>query len=509
MIPYKVTLTIGTTTYVSDSSVDQDPNAPAIVVDPLILDWSTLEGEWPPQPNPSTLTVNLRSSKAGLPPLETGTTVKCIVSLNDGTWFDYLEFQGTIGSVDVDAVDSSIRPLGVTIVSTDLDTVLGETYVSDTPWTAFQLLDESATGRVKAIENLAAAAGVTITDPGSVAATGRGIGRGVIAASLRDLVNEICACAWSPGAVCIYGVDVAGVVYPAGTVYHSLRYKSGMWAVGPLLWTLAGGVVSLTMSPWRTAFPNAATGTTVEDFIDGCSVIDACHIATDSLRYHRDRAKAPTVVELAAEDSASAGRTVTHPQRIAKYGRITKRLTSLFAYTTSGNQLDSAAAAMIGDEATADDWQLDRLTVRVDKIPTDQVRSILYGGYGEVSWFPRRFVQPSGSQAALKRAWPYGRQVVVINPDPAITLSARAYLTGLLSGATATIAGGRLELSARLAPGMPSREIRSSLSYDGRSPTWQHLADNLTVFNTHWKTTTPYIDPALSWVDLRLSRLPT
>lgn len=511
MSEYRVEVAIGDTwTITADSTVAADPNADIQITDPFGAIWAIPDGErFPAQPDPMRLVINLYGLASALPPLETGTPVVATVYLDDGIEeFAYLEFHGKLGQVDLKPVLGAVtRKVRATLVAVDDDTDLTEAPITGT-WASGADLGD----RVDDLIVLAAAQGIDVSNPQFLGDALPGTAREAQAEPLLTLLDEIAAAEYTPRFVMTYGVDVAGVTYPAGTIYHSARAVAKWVTDGPFILVDAAGTVGLVADPYRVPHdPDVDPNVSVEGPQELASVVDGCYIRADSLAYHRDKSKAPTVLELYADQPTARTSTATHIGRRARFGSILMRAASPYANVPNSEYLAPGLAAyLLGDEATSDDWQLDALTLLVSVIPDAELRAMIHGGYGEVSWFPRRRLQPQNTSAAYKRATVYARQVVVTNPADEWNLTGRDYLAGQLAGAALTIDAGKVTVTGRLRPGIHLPDQAGfPTDLNPRRLSWEHLAADPTIGAMDWTGPAQHIDPAITWVDLRLSRLDT
>ena len=534
MTAYRATLTLGGPggwTMVSDSTVPVDPTAGVWVLDGMRQAW-TMPDEWPAQPDPGSCQFTVAAiDPVGLPPMLVGTPVRLeVVADYAGEEYLLTTFHGrvsdatarptTLPVVDpLTGVQETVAALAVEFVAVDYLADLAEDYIGAQPWP-----EEYPADRV---DRIFTAAGLQWIDLYTFNTfdvfKALDVDHQPVAAVIESHFSQVA----DPGGV-LDSADAAGwsrpivvpVVAPAGggtwPGYDGTVPEGTVgWAVvglderatlhgGQMRLALAGGVLGLEVDPESNPLqPTAGT-----DYV-GVEI---------SMKRSKGQANNRVIVsgdfealfgELGPDSGAMLSVPTVEaefPDIVASRGPITKTADSTFRYYHSATRM---AAMYLGDRAElAGRWGVEEFTIYASDIPT--AAAAREAGLSRLLP-PYEQGVPGYGGLFDTVTWPYGLPVVLAGLQPAHRLTPYPWMAGSLQGVTFTLVGGEFTYDLAIRPSVPRQAWSHMTEPWSTSPTTPACPRTLqekfpTVTYRDKGDGTPYLDPTLTYYDLRLTR---
>lgn len=477
----------------------------AAVLDNLTLSWAGPE-RFPGQPEPGLLTlgVYVQDGSLGTVRPQQGDDVHLVVSTDD---YDPVatpdlepvaEFHGRCTDADVEAVTRNGLPgVAFSVVAVDYTADLVETRIGDTPW-----VEESAPNRVANLKAASAAAGVPVSGKHEWAALVDGnpawdgllytiatMGNSAVF-SARDIDSQPALAVWEEHLrelVKVYFPDPdtrwgpnswsapfqSGPYlhpYPSGETIATVKGNREFW-YRPYLayrWDETTGTRDFVLTfvstrhPSRRAMrfymdttdgtfrltPKAVSALTVGDGSVAWIPADVC--LRDGTRWRQDKASAPNrfratgsfVPRLGDVNSRVGSYTAQYADLVEANGPV--EVAQEGALTSNAAPLTMQWKAALGKWYDAQArYALDSVTVLPETLPGHQ--------------WPRFFPFSDPSKGDTFYRGHYGRPVHILGIAPEWNMHPGGHYFGMLTGATLTVAEGRVQVAATLlhrAPGV-------------------------------------------------------
>lgn len=476
---YTITVKVGTWTATIQRDDETPLAADAITVEPLTAGWS-LRGGYPSQPTPTTCSFALfvPNIVTGPKPVQ-GSKVEVTITTPDHNpalvgIAPVFDFVGRI--TDVDAAPRQllretglVKGLEFSIVATDHRTSLAEERIGDDPW------PEEA--RDQRLNRIIAASRLGLTVPAaeaneiSLVGLGPNVGaRDVDSQPTGEVLDALLANAatWFGYAPAYWTTGYLGQTWKAPSLATWVRpiVSQSVDAAGNVTFPITfipGGLPDVNAALPYTVSKASGTLRLVRKAItpDTSLVcwIPSAAIEADSVRWRQTKATNTNRVRVVAADTPSL--SAEFSDLIATNGpnEITIELDSNFALIVEGGYTAlNQIYALLGTYYDASPrWALDEITIRSDAIAAGD------------QW-PRLF-DPRRHTHIFDRA--AGRFVLITDPFAGWNLHDRTDYFGRLAGATMTLAGGRIQWTASLAPRLP---IGAGIETDFDSDRWRDLS---------------------------------
>lgn len=461
---YTVTLSIDAWSVTLDRGEQTDPAADAVTMDPLTASWSMTNG-YPSQPTPVAVSFGLfiPNVSAG-PVVNQGSRVSITITTPDHALpgvAPVLEFDGTVTDVDATPLADG---LAFSIVAAEYRAELADLRVGDQPWPAEGrhdrllrvLLWAQDTGAGRRI-------GYPYVDSFNtneevqfeLAGLGPDVAaRDVDSRPVSELLEEL-----FDGAALWMGVSPA--FYVTGYVDGTFQSPTlGTWARPIVGQSISGTQVTYPICLVPAGLPDVDAAFPYQlDLVGGVATlvrksitpdtslvawVSAEAIESETVKWRQDKAGNVNRVRAVASDLVTIGLAHTgsivaeYPELIAAYGpnEVTVTLdpqtdyvaTTDLIYARLGTRYDAAPR-----------WTFDEITIRTEQIPSGD------------QW-PRLFSPREHAHIWDQAA---GRLVFITDMRPEWNLHDRSDYFGRLAGATLTLSGGRIKLTAQLAHRLP------------------------------------------------------
>lgn len=477
---YTVAITVGEfSTTVDSRTPAPDPAAGAWVLDGLQIAWRTSGDDWPPQVEPMSCSLGLwTTDKANLPDFTIGDLVTVAVEVTgpeplfgNPETIRAAEFAGRLTDADAEPSRGGVM---FSLVAADHLADLGEVYIGAEPWP-----QETASARQA---RMAAAAGVAFTnDPTS--------GQYFHA---RDIDHQPALQVFQD-----YARQVVGQTIDYGwfsSVLVAVRDTAGAvrYGIPPMRQRQDGNALGLT------TYYGGHTTLQVEDnaFMDSSRVYQAAHLTLADSRFRKDKGKTTNRVVVTGRFPDDTLTTVEVAHESAAARPITLRVDSDLVYPADATLLGQV---YLGDEnEMGQRWALDSFVALYDEFTNIEDADGL---------FPK--VLDYDAAANPYPIHPVGHVVVVTGIPDAQNMAPRPWVAGQLTGAELQVQDGEVRARLSLRPTIPRQQAFATVTSPPLTPASLRTSASFATLTYKDKGDgTPYLDPTLTYYDMRLATEP-